>query len=547
MKIRWNNSLVTLSLLVAVTTLPFLDKPVHIDDPFVLRIAENVTRNPFDPFAGTFNWFGQEDPIFEATTNPPLMSYYLAPFAWISNQSEIAMHAAVILFYAMFASASVMLGNRFCRHPYLMASFVMSSTAVVVSGNLMRDVPAAALATAGIAFFIKGTDDSKPAAAGWGAALCGLSLLTKYSCAVTLPVLLLYPLFQKKWRFCLYAWPMLALLIGWCIQNLIVHGSIHMVYLLMERSVEEGIGWQDKWWGALIILSASLYLFPLLLWKQLTNRQWLEAVIVVCAAGFSVAGVQNYFSGEADSQVIFWTIGGCIFTTFAVMNAAKAAKSFVDQSFAKAASDELFLFAWFMAPFLFSIIFVPFQAVRHLILAIPPLTLISFRILQHGSSSTWKPLAHGLLLFQLFITLGVQYADYEMADVYRKFAREDIERWKNEDQPVWFNGHWGWQYYMNRAGYRYIQKGEWPPQPGDLLVQPQIVPNESFSGRTAYIDQVTYPPSIPIAVMNFQGASFYAIINNWGGNNIPYRFFQDTGLETFKIYEVQSVETPSQP
>jgi hypothetical protein len=530
-----------LLLVVALTTIPFLNKPVHIDDPFVLRIAENVIHNPFDPFAGSFDWFGKLDPIFEATTNPPLMSYFLAPFAYWSNQSEIVMHSACLFFYVIFAYSMYSLGNRFGKNPFLASLFVMSSTAVVVSGNVMRDVPAAALATLGIALFIHGTDEQKKLTASFGAILCGLALVTKYSSIVTIPVLLLYPLLKRKYLYCLYATPSLLVLAIWCVHNQTVYGSVHMVYLLMERSAEQGIGKEDKWWGALVILSSSLYLFPLLIWSTIVNKKWLPLVISILSCGISVYCVRGYFDFEADVQFLFWTVGGTILIVYSVMVCVTALKQFISKPWDDESSDTMFLFAWFMAPFLFSILFVPFQAVRHLILALPPLAFLSFRIIDTAPSKWWKPVAYGLFVIQLIITLCVQYADYEFANVYRRMANEAKVKWVDFENQTWFTGHWGWQFYMNRSGFKQVRKGDLP-RPGDYVLVALTPVPEDFPGKLALLDEVVFKPSIPITVMNFRGASFYALLNHTGTQNLPYRFYQDTVLESIKIYEVKSVD-----
>lgn len=529
-----------LLVVLGLTTIPFLNKPFHIDDPFVLRIAENIIQNPLDPFAGTFDWFGKLDPIFKATTNPHLMSYFLAPFAFWFGQSEMALHAACMFFYFLFAYAVYILGNRFCRNPFLVSLFVMTSAAVVVSGNVMRDVPAAALATAGIAFFIYGMDENKKWIASTGALLCGLSLVTKYSCAVAIPVLLLYPLLKRKPAFCICVLPSLLILGLWCVHNKIMYDSVHILYLFMERSSEQGITHADKWWGALVILSSSLYLFPLLVWGYFLNKNWFLLLSISLFSIFSCLYVQSVLDGEADFQFLFWMTGGIILLLSIIVFSFSALWKFIRIPFDEDAADVMFLFAWFMAPFLFSILFVPFQAVRHLILALPPLALLSFRIMEPVSTKWWKPVAYSLLAMQFFITINVQRADYELANVYRNFAGETLQNWNASDKDHWFIGHWGFQYYMNRAGVMQVRQGELP-KPGDYVFIAATPVPESFPGKLALVDTIKFESKIPITVMNMRGASFYALINNPYAQNLPYRFYQDTPLEIIQIFAVKSV------
>ena len=44
---------VWVAIISAAATLPFLDKPFHIDDTLMLLLAENVVQDPLDPYAGT--------------------------------------------------------------------------------------------------------------------------------------------------------------------------------------------------------------------------------------------------------------------------------------------------------------------------------------------------------------------------------------------------------------------------------------------------------------------------------------------------------------
>ena len=89
---------------IALVAVPFLNKPFHIDDPFILYITANVLANPLDPFAGEVDWLGWPIWIFDQATNPPLISYYLAPFAALSDYSELVLHAAMLPF--SFSSAA---------------------------------------------------------------------------------------------------------------------------------------------------------------------------------------------------------------------------------------------------------------------------------------------------------------------------------------------------------------------------------------------------------------------------------------------------------
>ena len=69
------------ALLAAAVTLPFLDKAFHIDDVFFHHVTLNILADPLDPYAGEIDWWHQPMSLFRSDSNPPLLNYYLAPFA----------------------------------------------------------------------------------------------------------------------------------------------------------------------------------------------------------------------------------------------------------------------------------------------------------------------------------------------------------------------------------------------------------------------------------------------------------------------------------
>ena len=198
-------------LLVAAVTLPFLGKAFHIDDVFFHRVTLNVVANPLDPYAGEIDWWHEPGSLFEGDSNPPLLNYYLAPFAAGRAQPEVALHVAMLPFVGLFAAALLVLGRRFTSSPLWVTAFALTSAGVVVSGNVMRDVPAAALATAAVAAVVLGTDRGRARGLALGSLLAGLAILTKYSGLVLLPVIYAYPLLKRRPRLVLWALVPLAM------------------------------------------------------------------------------------------------------------------------------------------------------------------------------------------------------------------------------------------------------------------------------------------------------------------------------------------------
>lgn len=523
-----------LAFLTLLVTVPFLGKPFHIDDTFVLHISELILANPWDPFAGQFDWFGHELSVWEATTNPPLVSYYLAPFAWLSGFSEIVLHGAMVLFYALLALGTFLLARRFTAAPRWITAFVMLSPAVVISGNVMRDVPGAALATLAAALYIHGVDTGDRRSKAAGALLGGLAVLAKYSMGVLLPVLALYPILRgRKWREVGWLFLSGAVVLAWCLHTLVIYGQIHPWYLFLERSADSGFGWEDKFQGAFLILGSSLFLVPALLWEAGKRRLWRCLAAVALTSGFVALHGYLYYKGSMDGQFYLWGLLGGALVAFAAWGSREDSES----------RDALFLFLWVTAALIFSVKLVPFQAVRHLILLLPPMLIILFRFLGRGKGTALPGTLLGILLaVQGSVAFLGQAADYEYAEAYRDFARGYVQ--PSSEGSTWYVGHWGWKFYADRSGWQQLHRDGPAPRAGDFLVWPQKVHiGDVFGGKNDLRDRLQLissspvPARIPIKTMSTEGrASFYAVVRG----RLPYRFESLVPLEVINVYKVSS-------
>jgi len=666
-------TILTILLVVLFTSVPFLNKAYHIDDTMVLHETKVILENPLDPFHGNIDWFGYVDSLWEVTTNPPFLSYYLAPFAALSDYSEVVLHAAMIPFLLMLAWSMVWLTQRFARAGYWPLLFVMTSCAVIVSGDVMRDVPAAGLGTMGATLYILGTDRNKRGYLFLGALLAGLAVLTKYSSIIFLPVMLLYPFFQRKYRLMLWIWPIILLFGLWCLHNQLYYGKMHFYYLLFERTEQSGIPKLDKLFGAFTVIGSIIYLFPilfahflrrkpwwvvglglcgllllrqyyhidyngkyqfiatllgaaggamilmyllqglsyildnlgrlilqtaaavillLLLWSYFTFYpgpisfwhyfigcaggaaillcfaedgkraavslsktidQWLAHLIGLCLFLFAIWGMTVFYKNKLSLEFYFWAITGSLLLMFCLYEGLRRGIAYVKNFRPGEEADSLFLFAWLCAPALFSILFAPFQAVRHLIIALPPLTLLAFRYLDREPRLSPSALKYGLyftLVIQTAMAFLIQTADMEYADSYRSFARYAKEKYSSKDYQTWYVGAWGWKFYCDRDGFRQVSRYQEFPKEGDILLWPQeILIGYVFFTRKNFpthlgepIDKVAYHGLIPIRTMNFgRGAGFYANVSCFGRIMLPYRLFDTYDPDILKVYRVPAI------
>ena len=528
--------------------IPFLNKAYHIDDTFVLAITENIIQTPFDPLRGEIDWTGTVTPIIETTTNPVFISYFLAPFAALSGYNEIVLHSVMMFFIFLYAFSLLYFCKRFANGSWYPLLFALINPAVMISGNVMRDTPALGLATAGLALFIYGTDEDRKPHLFLGSLLAGLAVLAKYSAIVTLPVMLLYPLLKRKYIYMVWVWPILACIFAWCLHNKIMYGMTHMAFLAEQKHHMVPKPWQNKACGALLLTGGTIFILPLLLYSSLIYKRWFSILLTIISATLSGYWVYTYWSGQAGAWYIFLSVTGTVLLVLAITEGIKRSLPILKDWHNAEAGDAIFLVAWLCAPLLFSVFFVPFQAIRHLLTALPPLMILAFFALP--VEDTWKKsikvLCIFLLLLQTGISFAVHYADCEYADVYRQQATALKEKWGKSNTQPWFLGHWGWKFYAEKAGFRQFHYNrEWPKQ-GDILFWPEnlhvgepFMENKALKNCLELISETTIAGSIPIRTMNRQGAKFYATI--W--KDAPYRF-QTIPLEKMRVYRFKTDFSP---
>ena len=83
----------------------------------------------------------------------------------------------------------------------------------------------------------------------------------------------------------------------------------------------------------------------------------------------------------------------------------------------------------------------------------------------------WVGIVLGIVLF----TIDVWDARPEM-----ELAQEAATVVKGQGGTVWFNGHWGFQYYCERAGMKPVVPDRTVMEPGDWLVFPAIPDDFGF-------------------------------------------------------------------
>ncbi len=509
---RWGTTVVL--LLALGIQIAFLNKPFHVDDTVVLHIARQILTNPLNPYAGELDWDGSVRTTFHVTTNPPLLSYVLAPFIAIRGEREWLMHAVMLCWQAMLWWGVVLLARRYGVNPVLATALVLLNPATIVSPNLMRDVPMVALWTLGTAWFVMGSDTGNGRLMGWGALVVGCAVLMKYSALGGVVLLAVFLATERRWRqmpFVLWALIPCAL---WCVHNLLVYHRLHFLATMARQDIVTPLS--DRVWGTLTGLGGVWLLW---LWAVVAYRHWrvlAGAVLVAFAVGWwRLRGV----APAGDIESAFWSGLGAVAL---VLSVARCWELRREQAFS----------AWW-AGWVFVAIGVgaPFAAARHLLPALPPLALLWCRDVPKGQGR--RALLATVLAVQCAFGIVAGWSDMQIADVYRRAARQLVR----EHGAQAFIGHWGWMYYAQKAGMQQVSANRLPTRPvriavptvgGDASVPPALVPRliyEKSVEVTAPARLATLPPA----------AGFYASLRGAP----PFRWLSEGYREQFDLFTLE--------
>jgi 4-amino-4-deoxy-L-arabinose transferase-like glycosyltransferase len=525
-----------LTWLTAAALAPFLAKPFNLDDPLYVWGAQQIQAHPADPFGFNVNWYGFTQPMWAAMQNPPLMSYYLAVMAGVFGWSEFSLHLACLLPAVAAVLGTYRLARNFCRWPLFAALATLFAPGFLVSSTtVMCDVAMLAFWIWALVFWTEGlkTDDfRKLSAAG---ILVALATLTKYNGLCLIPLLAAHGWLEKRnvgrWAIILLI-PIAALGAHewWTFQ---LYGHPHFLnsnqYAQAHQSFH-GLAKLLKAFNALTFtgggFALALFCLPWL-WSRRTLL-----LILLCGAGcltLALAGGmidKNYYWISAryrfgvELQVLLWTAGG-----LSVLALAAA------EAWQKREANSWLLALWVGGVFFFAAFVYWMVNARVLLPMVPAVAILVARRLEQNSS-TLPPGIKFAVVASAGLSLLAAQADFRIADATRKGTEQICAKYSNTAGRFWFEGHWGFQFYLQLAGAWPLDFNQSRLQPGDVVVT-QGWNSNAFTpdAKQAHLLEVVQLPVLPdISTMSpGAGAGYYSSF--WGplpfafGHVYPEEFF----------------------
>jgi Flp pilus assembly protein TadD len=110
------------------------------------------------------------------------------------------------------------------------------------------------------------------------------------------------------------------------------------------------------------------------------------------------------------------------------------------------------------------------------------------------------------------VSLAVTWADYDWANVTRKAAQDLNSRYQATDRKVWFDGHWGFQYYMQQQGALPVDANSSRIHTNDRVVMPSansyssVLPAEWLT----LVEKFEVSSNRPLTTMSKPRSGFYS-------------------------------------
>lgn len=451
-------------LLLAAATLicllPFIDKAFHIDDPLFVWAGRQMQTRWWDPYGFDVNWYGWAMPMHEVTKNPPLASGYIALIFSMFGESEFWLHAAFLLAAIAVVLGTYTLAQRLCDFPFQAALALLCTPVFMISSTtVMCDVLMLALWIWAVVFWLRGLDDHRPTLLAVAGLLIGAAALTKYFGIALVPLLVAYSLVRRRTS-------------GW----------EWLPYLLIPVAIAGAYEWATRalyghglFWEAFAYATQNETRAPGGLWLKILSALSCTggccAIVLICAPIMARSRTWRWgIIGAMILCVVLWLAFGSQWSLFALAGLSVLALPILDIREDKDA-EALLLLLWVFGTFLFCILNWTVNG-RSILPMMPAIAILLLRRFKTSGAVPHRGL-NWCLGAAAALSLLVSFADYRLAESART-AVHDIAL-KVDSLPkgtIWFQGHWGFQYYAQENGWRAFDTKQPAARSGDLIVLP---------------------------------------------------------------------------
>ncbi|WKZ33607.1 MAG: glycosyltransferase family 39 protein [Thermodesulfobacteriota bacterium] len=528
--------LIIVSLAAVLPLLPFIDKAFHVDDTLFVWTARHILENPWDFYGFTGNWWSYESAAHDFIKNPPLTSYYIAFIALFTGFSERALHVAFLVPALFAALGAYVLALRFTKMPLAAALAAVATPAFLVSStSLMCDVMLLAFWNWAIVFWIRGLDRGRGLDLAIGGVLIALAALTKYFGVSLIPLLAAYSVFhgKKGFKALAYLFIPVAALAGYQSYTNFMYGRGLLLdaagYATGATGGSRGITAEKAFIG--VVFTGGSVLMALFLLPSVLGLRAALIGLALAAAGAAyvygkgiIGGIALFEPGFGWGYIAqiaaYWAAGAGILL-LAISDLVKRRD---------AASALLFL--WIAGTFVFAVFVNWTINARSILPMVPAAAILAVRAAEGKNlMRVYIPLVPALAL-----SFFIAWADYAFAENARAAAKSISDKYSGMGK-LWFQGHWGFQYYMEKKGAFPIDVRKSTVAGGSLLAFPL-----TNSGLRAFpdgldrmlLDEYVFPAELLATTASGTGAGFYSSL--WGP--VPFMLFPPRA-ETYMVFYIR--------
>jgi len=541
-----------LFIVVAAALLTLLNafKPLTIDDPIYHALANQIARDPFDPYGFTIHWYQSRQPAFDVLIAPAL-PYWLAIPARLFAGSPLACKLWLFPISLLLVGATYSLFRRWARgleRPLvLMAVF---SAAVLPSFNLMLDVPVLALSLGALALLANAVDRELASLAIAAGVLAGLATETKYTGLLSPVALVVYAGVHRRWSLgALAAAVALAMFGAWEAWMLHLYGDSHFHH---HMALAEGTP------GAKLTLTLGLVSdlggvgAPVVLLGLAAlgvSRTRLGLISLVFVLGYVVLASVSPRTDLLSVRSLHWRLSvplsiccaygigmfGSLWATVARLAKRRTGSVAACLGRWRKSRDVQFLVLWLALEILGYYAFTPFPAVRRILGVLVAATALFGRLASRSCRSPGRRrMVRAIAACGVVFGLLVAAVDFRDADV----ARLAVEKARERIGPtapastVWYVGHWGFQYYADRAGMRSVDPGKSLLRRGDwLLMLDHRIAQQHVTLPREHVEEMEPPLEITDGIPVGTVGNFYV-------GNLPIRPLRESRFRLW-IYRVR--------
>jgi 4-amino-4-deoxy-L-arabinose transferase-like glycosyltransferase len=511
-------------------------KPVHIDDTLYLSIARWIVGHPLDPYGGPINWQQFPQPAYEVSISPPLLSYLYAGVIAVAGENIALLHLTMIPWVLLAGWALYGLGQRSADAGVATAVLVLLGPAVTVGMNLMLDVPLLACMAAAVECLLRGLERNKGAARWYaGAGLFGAAgVLIKFPALALVPIFVVAAVRRRRFGPIVAAAGPLAALAAWQAVSRTLYGA---------SQVQAGLSFLGQFRSGLArqVVERTLTMFAIVAWTfpvwvlapaRLSRRGW---IIAGLGAGLAVAAAEALAPARHSAR--YWAglpfLAGVALGAFSFAAGVLPAARREANPAGRSGIDRSLLWVWILGVIAIVIPFGPFVAVRSFLPLQPPLVMLLL---------SGRRLSRALLAATIGLAAipGVLLAlvDHHWAACYPATARRLAAELGASGRPILFLGHWGWQYYAERAGFR-PWDARWHDAPtGAIVIIPLRADRQWLDPRVGVRlrlrERITFGPGLlDLTIWNRGFIRFYG--GDYG--EIPWGFSPEPA-EEFLVSEL---------